>query len=70
MNGAVGELWHLWLSIEDVYGGARLEDGLVGLRNAIQVALLVARSAQSNRTSRGCHYRDDTPTTDTVPPAR
>jgi L-aspartate oxidase len=59
LNRAIRELTHLWLSVEDFYRRARLTDGLIGLRNAIQVALLVARSAQHNRTARGCHYRDD-----------
>ena len=59
LNRATRELTHLWLSVEDFYRRARLSDGLIGLRNAIQVALLVARSAQHNRTSRGAHYRED-----------
>jgi len=59
MSRAIRELSHLWLSIEDFYRRARLTDGLIGLRNAVQVALLVARAAQRNRVSRGCHYRED-----------
>jgi len=59
LNRAIRELSHLWLSIEDFYRRARLADGLIGLRNAIQVALIVARAAQHNRTSRGSHYRED-----------
>ena len=59
MSRAIRELSHLFLSIEDFYRRARLTDGLIGLRNAVQVALLVARAAQRNRTSRGCHYRED-----------
>jgi len=63
MSRAIRELSHLWLSIEDFYRRARLTDGLIGLRNAVQAALLVTRAAQRNRTSRGCHYRDDSRST-------
>ena len=53
LNRAIRELTDLWLNIEDFYRQARLSDGLVGLRNAVQAALLVARAAHRNRTSRG-----------------
>ena len=56
---AIRELSSLWLIIEDFYRRAHLTDPLVGLRNGAQAALLVARAAMRNRTSRGCHYRDD-----------
>ncbi len=59
LNRAIRELSGLWLNIEAFYRRARLSDGLVGLRNAAQSALLVARAAQRNRTSRGCHYREE-----------
>jgi len=59
LNRAIRELSQLSLSIEDFYRLARLNDGLVGLRNAVQAAFLVARAARRNRTSRGCHFRDD-----------
>jgi L-aspartate oxidase len=36
-----------------------LSDGLIGLRNAVEVALIVAQAALHNRRSRGCHYRED-----------
>jgi L-aspartate oxidase len=32
---------------------------LIGLRNAVEVALIVAQAAQHNRQSRGCHFRQD-----------
>jgi L-aspartate oxidase len=56
---AIRQLNNLWLIIEDFYRRAHLTDGLVGLRNSAQCALLVARASMRNRTSRGCHYRDD-----------
>jgi L-aspartate oxidase len=59
LNRAIRELSHLQLNIEAFYRKTRLTDGLIGLRNGVQVALIVARSAHRNRTSRGCHYRDD-----------
>jgi L-aspartate oxidase len=59
LKRAVRELRHLWLEIDDFYRKTRLNDGLIGLRNSVQVALLVANSALRNTTSRGCHYRED-----------
>ncbi len=37
----------------------QLSDGLIGLRNAVEVALIVAQAARHNRQSRGCHFRSD-----------
>jgi L-aspartate oxidase len=59
LNRAIRELRHLWLDIEDFYRKTRLTDGLIGLRNSVQVALIVAMSAHANRASRGSHYRED-----------
>jgi L-aspartate oxidase len=59
LNRAIRELSTLSLNIEDFYRRARLTDGLIGLRNCVQAGLIVARAALRNRTSRGCHYRDD-----------
>jgi len=59
LNRAIRDLRHLWLDIEEFYRKTRLTDGLIGLRNSVQAALIVARAAHSNRTSRGCHYRED-----------
>jgi L-aspartate oxidase len=56
---AIRQLNNLWLILEDFYRRAHLTDELIGLRNAAQAALLVSRAALRNRTSRGCHYRDD-----------
>ncbi len=68
LNRAIRELSYLWLNIEDFYRRARLTDGLIGLRNAVQAALLVARAAHRNRGSRGCHFREDARTTTTGTP--
>jgi len=59
LNRAVRELTGLRLNIEEFYRRARISDGLVGLRNAVQTALLVTRAAQRNRRSQGCHFRED-----------
>lgn len=56
---AIRELRHLWSEIETFYGSTKLNDGLIGLRNAVEVSLIIAQAALHNRQSRGCHYRDD-----------
>jgi L-aspartate oxidase len=38
---------------------ARISDGLIGLRNAVEGALIIAQAAYHNHRSRGCHYRVD-----------
>jgi L-aspartate oxidase len=59
LTRAIRQLNNLWLILEDFYRRAYLTDDLIGLRNAAQTALLVTRAAMRNRTSRGCHHRDD-----------
>ena len=59
LSRAVRELRHLWNEIETFYCRTRLSDGLIGLRNAVEAALIVAQAARHNRQSRGCHYRED-----------
>jgi len=59
MSRAIRELRHLQNEIETFYRTTRLDDGLIGLRNAVETALVVAQAARHNRHSRGCHYRID-----------
>jgi L-aspartate oxidase len=59
LSRAIRELRHLWSEIETFYRATKLSDGLIGLRNAVEVALLVAQAARHNRQNRGCHYRQD-----------
>jgi L-aspartate oxidase len=59
LSRAIRELRHLWNEIETFYRTTQLSDGLIGLRNAVEVALIVAQAARHNRQSRGCHYRQD-----------
>lgn len=59
LNRALRELRHLWREIEDFYRKSRLTDDLIGLRNSVQAAMIVARAARQNPVSRGNHYRED-----------
>ena len=59
LSRAIRELRHMWSEIETFYRTTRLTDGLIGLRNTVEVSLIIARSALHNRQSRGCHYRED-----------
>lgn len=59
LSRAIRELRHMQNEIETFYRTTKLSDGLIGLRNAVEVALLVAQAARHNRQSRGCHYRVD-----------
>jgi L-aspartate oxidase len=60
LERALHDLIHLKQEVEDFYRRTKLNDALIGLRQAVQAALIVAGAAQHNRVSRGCHYRDDT----------
>lgn len=62
LSRAIRELRHLWNEIETFYRTTKLDDGLIGLRNAVEVALIVAQASLHNRQSRGCHYRQDSAT--------
>jgi L-aspartate oxidase len=59
LSRAIRELRHLQNEIETFYRTTKLSDGLIGLRNAVEAALVVAQAARHNRQSRGCHYRQD-----------
>ncbi len=64
LSRAIRELRHLWNEIETFYRTTKLDDGLIGLRNAVEVALIVAQAARHNRQSRGCHFRQDSAATE------
>ncbi len=59
LRRAVSILSHLKDDIDEFYSYSELSDELIGLRNAIQTSLLVLYSAKRNKTSLGCHYRQD-----------
>jgi L-aspartate oxidase len=52
-------LRELHLEVGRFYARSELNDGLIGLRNGIQAALVVLLAATEARESRGCHYRVD-----------
>jgi L-aspartate oxidase len=52
------DLRELESEIEQFYRQTRVTDGLVGLRNAVLAAILVAGAAWENKSSLGCHYRE------------
>ena len=55
---ALRDLRQLEIEIEQFYRKTCLSDELIGLRNAVRTALIVANAAWSNRSSVGCHYRE------------
>ena len=59
LSRAIRELRHMQNETETFYRRTKLSDGLIGLRNAVEVGLIVALAAQHNRQSRGCHFRTD-----------
>jgi L-aspartate oxidase len=59
LSRAIRELRHLQNEIETFYRVTKLSDGLIGLRNAVETALIIAQASRHNRQSRGCHYRVD-----------
>jgi len=58
LERALRELRHQETEIEQFYRVSSLTDGLIGLRNAVRTAAIVAMAAWSNKTSVGCHYRE------------
>jgi L-aspartate oxidase len=61
LGRAIRDLRNLEVEIERFYRAAALTDELLGLRNAVRVALIVTLAALENRESRGCHYRREEP---------
>lgn len=58
LERALRELRQLEIEIEQFYRNACLSDALIGLRNAVQTATIVANAAWRNKQSMGCHYRE------------
>jgi L-aspartate oxidase len=55
---AIEALRNLEVEVERFYRAAAMTDDLIGLRNAVRVALIVTLAAWTNPESRGCHYRE------------
>ncbi len=58
LERALRELRHLETEIERFYRVSILTDELIGLRNAVRTAVIVAMAAWENKSSVGCHYRE------------
>lgn len=58
LQRALRELRNLENEIERFYRVAKLNDDIIGLRNAIRTAIIVTSAAWSNKRSMGCHYRE------------
>jgi len=58
LDRALRELVHLEMEIEHFYRISRLTDSLIGLRNAVRTAIIVATAAWQNKQSMGSHYRE------------
>jgi len=59
LRRAVADLSYLTHRIEQFYRETKLADSIVGLRNGITAAYIIADAARRNPKSRGCHYRTD-----------
>jgi L-aspartate oxidase len=57
LQRAVADLTYLEHRVEQFYRETKLGDSLIGLRNGLTAALLLAEAARRNPNSRGCHYR-------------
>ena len=59
LDRAVADLSYLEHRVEQFYQETKLTHSLVGLRNGIRAARIIAEAARRNPVSRGCHYRGD-----------
>jgi L-aspartate oxidase len=59
LDRALSELRHLETEIEQFYRASRVTDELIGLRNMVRSAVIVAQAAWANKSSVGCHYRSN-----------
>lgn len=58
LDRALSELRHLETEIERFYRKSKVTDELIGLRNAVRSAVIVAQAAWENKRSIGAHYRE------------
>ena len=59
LDRAAADLGYLAHRIEQFYRETKLAEPLIGLRNGICAAQIIADAARRNNHSRGCHYRVD-----------
>jgi len=59
LQRAVADLSYLAHRVEQFYRETKLADSMIGLRNGITAAQIIADAALRNPTSQGCHYRRD-----------
>jgi L-aspartate oxidase len=57
LERAITDLTQLENTINKFYREATLSDELLGLRNLVLTALIITKSAYSNKQSLGCHFR-------------
>ncbi len=57
LERAKADLEYLKHRIDNFYQETKLTDDLIGLRNTLQVALMIIYAGLANRQSRGCHWR-------------
>jgi L-aspartate oxidase len=57
LSRAVKMLQELKAHVESFYESGQLTEELLGLRNAVQTALLITQGAMRNKQSLGCHFR-------------
>ncbi len=55
LRRAVNDLEYLRHRVERFYKDTKLTDDLIGLRNGLQTALIIARAAMNNPKTMGCH---------------
>jgi len=59
LERAMEDLTQLRSDISRFYRRVRISDSLIGLRNSVETAILIASAAWEDRRSIGAHYRED-----------
>jgi len=59
LQRALQDLRTLEQEIDRFYRKAKITDELLGLRNSVRTAVIIASAAWENRHSLGCHYREN-----------